>query len=75
MWCSHESFLQVVKECWAQNVEGCPMFPISTKLKSLKKALQKWNVEVFGRVEAKIKALETRLLDLEQGVIKNYSQE
>lgn len=37
MWGSHASFLLVIKECWSQSIEGCPMVQVSIKLKLLKK--------------------------------------
>ncbi|XP_035545915.1 uncharacterized protein LOC118348412 [Juglans regia] len=75
MWGSHEYFLLVVKECWSQSVKGCPMVQVSKKVKLLKKALQKWNVEVFGRVEVRIKEIEKCLLELEQEVNVDYLEE
>lgn len=75
MWGTHEDFLQVVKRCWMEPVECCAMVRLTKKLKALKKVLQKWNVEVFGRVEYEIKNLEARLFELEDSLLPNYSQE
>lgn len=41
---------------WLQN---------KTKLKELKQALKKWNVEVFGNLESKLKQAEGKLHALE----------
>lgn len=75
MWGTHEGFMEVVRSSWCRPMEGCAMKRVSKKLKWLKKYLQKWNVEAFGRVEGEIKAIETRLGELEQVVVSNYSQE
>ncbi|KAF5480638.1 hypothetical protein F2P56_001374 [Juglans regia] len=75
MWGTHEGFLPLVKEVWYVFIDGCPMFPISKKLKALKGALRKWNVEVFGRVEVELKALENRIVALEQSVLTDFSSQ
>ncbi|XP_018826667.2 uncharacterized protein LOC108995543 [Juglans regia] len=75
MWCTHENSLNVVREYWLQEVPCCPMIQMSIKLKKLKQVLKKWNREVFGKVESKIKMVEAELVGLEDMVINNYSRE
>ena len=38
-------------------VLGAPSFVLANKLKLLKNDLKKWNVEVFGNVEDRVKKL------------------
>ncbi|XP_042969044.1 uncharacterized protein LOC122301721 [Carya illinoinensis] len=75
MWCLHEEFLGVVSECWRQEFQGCPMVKFSRKLKKLKQVLKKWNSEVFGKVEVDLKVIEEELLELENNVQQNYTQD
>ncbi|XP_026454012.1 uncharacterized protein LOC113355377 [Papaver somniferum] len=55
IWLNHPEFMQVVSNCWSQNVVGGPAFQFLHKLKELKKVLNTWNWEVFGDVQVKIK--------------------
>lgn len=41
MWAYHERFLEIVRESWKEDVEGSPMFRLTTKLKRLKLSLQR----------------------------------
>ncbi|XP_042974693.1 uncharacterized protein LOC122306327 [Carya illinoinensis] len=75
MWCLHEDFLGVVSECWRQEFQGCPMVKFSRKLKKLKQVLKKWNREVFGKVGVDLKIIEEELLELENNVQHNYTQD
>ncbi|KAF5447247.1 hypothetical protein F2P56_032815 [Juglans regia] len=70
---THDAFLSLVNEVWSMHVDGCPMFQISKKLKPLKCALRKWNIEVFGRVEVELQNLENHIVELENSVSTNYS--
>lgn len=61
MWCSHPNFLEVARNCWEENVTGCAMVRLSQKIKKLKIVLRKWNMEVFGRFDMQLKAIEENL--------------
>lgn len=50
MWSLHPSCIDVITNSWKQNVAGCPMFILSTKLKILKDKLKIWNKEVLRNV-------------------------
>jgi hypothetical protein len=50
MWISHPDCINVVKQCWNNQISGCPMFILSQKLKMLKEALKTWNKNTFGNV-------------------------
>ncbi|KAG6730863.1 hypothetical protein I3842_01G100500 [Carya illinoinensis] len=75
MWCLHEDFLGVVSEYWRQEFQGCPMVKFSKKIKKLKQVLKKWNREVFGKVEVDLKVIKEELLELENNVQHNYTQD
>ncbi|KAK2658406.1 hypothetical protein Ddye_004939 [Dipteronia dyeriana] len=50
MWVSHPSFLNLVRSVWSSSSTGSGIGIIVQKLKLLKKALRKWNWEVFGDI-------------------------
>ena len=56
MWLMDEGFVDRVQSWWdSYQVHGAPSFILANKLKLLKNYLKKWNVEVFGHVEVRIK--------------------
>ena len=58
MWLKDEGFVERVQSWWGSyNVLGAPNFFLANKLKLLKNDLKKWNVEVFGNVENRVKKL------------------
>ena len=58
MWLKDEGFVERVRSWWeSYNVLGAPNFFLANKLKLLKNDLKKWNVEVFGNVEDRVKKL------------------
>lgn len=73
MWCYHDDFLAVVRDCWNQDIQRCLMVKFSGKLKKLKQVLKKWNMEVFDRVDVDLNVIEEDILELENNVLQNYS--
>nr|XP_009761079.1 PREDICTED: uncharacterized protein LOC104213303 [Nicotiana sylvestris] len=68
MWLKVPGFGDKVKEWWTSyGVSGTPSFRLSKKLKLLKGDIIRWNKEVFGRVEVKMRELMYELGDLERG--------
>ena len=54
MWTHHDTFLDLVKEVWCENVYGSTSFVLCHKLKLLKAKLKKRNWEVLGNLNSKI---------------------
>ncbi|OIT21620.1 hypothetical protein A4A49_53216 [Nicotiana attenuata] len=50
VWASHPNFIDIVKEGWGQNVEGCTMFKVVRKLKLLKQKLEALNRSYFSNI-------------------------
>nr|XP_016514265.1 PREDICTED: uncharacterized protein LOC107831058 [Nicotiana tabacum] len=68
MWLKVPGFDDKVKEWWTSyGVSGSPSFRLSKKLKLLKGDTIRWNKEVFGRVEVKMRELIHELRDLQRG--------
>ena len=66
MWLKDEGFVEKVRSWWdSYNVLGAPSFVLANKLKLLKNDLKKWNMEVFGHVEDRVRKLWKYLSDLE----------
>ena len=66
VWLKDEGFVDRVRSWWdSYQVHGAPSFILANKLKLLENDLKKWNVEVFGHVEVRIKKLWNDLSDLE----------
>ncbi|XP_030930978.1 uncharacterized protein LOC115956836 [Quercus lobata] len=67
LWLEDEGFVERVQSWWeSYNVLGAPSFVLANKLKLLKNDLKKWNVEVFGNVEERVRKLWQELSDLEK---------
>ncbi|KAK3204284.1 hypothetical protein Dsin_018330 [Dipteronia sinensis] len=50
MWVYHPSFLNFVRSVWSSSIAGSGSGIVVQKLKLLKKALRRWNWEVFGDI-------------------------
>lgn len=65
-WFQVISFHEVVKEVWKDlMVQGWGAFVLKEKLKGVKVALKKWNVEVFGFMNTKLRQIEINLNELD----------
>ena len=64
MWLKDEGFVDRVQSSWeSYQFQGALSFVLANKLKLLKNYLKRWNVEVFGHVEVRIKKLWKDLSD------------
>ncbi|GAU13228.1 hypothetical protein TSUD_245980 [Trifolium subterraneum] len=55
MWTAHHDCINVVQNSWNTVVNGCPMYVLSQKLKSLKANLKSWNKDSFGNIHSNVK--------------------
>jgi len=60
-WLEEPSFLDTFKKEWVQVIGEI----VEKKLKALRKPLQKWNREVFGRIDVKIKSFQEELMKID----------
>jgi hypothetical protein len=66
MCLKEEDFVDKVRSWWDSfSFSGSPSFVLAKKLRALKGEIKRWNLEVFGNVEARNKAWaeELKLLD------------
>lgn len=72
MWLSHPEFISNIEEWWAEDLQtqGSTMFLLHKRLKHIKLKLKAWNKEEFGNIFAGKKAVENKILELNQDLIK-----
>ncbi|GAU35456.1 hypothetical protein TSUD_364120 [Trifolium subterraneum] len=68
MWSVHETCKDIIVNIWNENIIGCPMYILSTKLKRLKDKLKVWNKEIFGNVHDGVKEAEQQLQNIQQQI-------
>lgn len=54
MWIHYKEFQQVVREAWNIQIAGDPLFQVVKKMKAVKLALKKWNIETFGQIDVRV---------------------
>ncbi|XP_035540286.1 uncharacterized protein LOC118344249 [Juglans regia] len=75
MWTRHEDFLNCVKTVWKEEAMGNGLWKLACKLKELRVALKKWNVNVFGWTHTHIDQLEKEIVDLDSILQVESSEE
>ena len=60
-WLLHPKCLKLIEETWSTNVS----LPLGEKLRKKKSRLREWNSNEFGQIDLKIKALESRIHELD----------
>jgi len=68
MWTQHTGCKELIENSWKENVVGCPMHILSTKLKILKAKLKLWNKEVFENVNDYVENAETQLKNIQHQI-------
>lgn len=54
-----------MKDIWAGRAEGRPMIRFANKLKAVKKGLQTWNMQIFGKVDQRVRSPKDKVLQME----------
>jgi hypothetical protein len=60
-WTTHQEFKTLLSSVWKVNFNGCKMFQVVSKLKSLKNSLKNWNKKIFGDINAAVKSAKQAL--------------
>ncbi|XP_071927080.1 uncharacterized protein [Coffea arabica] len=50
IWTSHPGLLGVIKDCWAQPVNGSPLQVLASRLRNVKNTLKQWSRTTFGDI-------------------------
>ncbi|XP_012845938.1 PREDICTED: uncharacterized protein LOC105965938 [Erythranthe guttata] len=64
MWTEHHNYQDFVATFWQQIIPG-GRANFESKLANLRKALRKWNWEVFGKLEDNISSMQSNIADME----------
>ncbi|KAL9669524.1 hypothetical protein QQ045_007071 [Rhodiola kirilowii] len=64
-WTDHANFHEIVKNTWIEKAHKNPLLNLALKLKKLRGVLRKWNWDIFGDVNRKVKHLTQRVLEME----------
>ncbi|XP_071933775.1 uncharacterized protein [Coffea arabica] len=65
VWTSKEGFLDVVKQCWADDVPGSPLRVLSIKLGKMKNSFKRWSREMFEDIFMASKDAEREVMEAE----------
>ncbi|GLT50971.1 hypothetical protein SLA2020_244230 [Shorea laevis] len=60
-WSKDENFLDLVRETWSLDIQGCPMFVVVQKLKLVKQKLKQLHKNRYGNLEGRIKDMAAEL--------------
>ncbi|PNX55219.1 hypothetical protein L195_g048846, partial [Trifolium pratense] len=67
---------RLVNEVWSNPVNGCPMYILAQKLKSLKAAFKSWNIHTFGNVKARVDSCMKEVEAIQQQIsLEGYSDD
>ncbi|XP_071933944.1 uncharacterized protein [Coffea arabica] len=50
VWTTHPGLLRVIKDCWAQPVNGSPLQVLVSRLRNVKNTLKQWSRTTFGDI-------------------------
>eukprot|EP00253_Pinus_taeda_P005917 PITA_05917 len=72
IWLSHPDFSSSIENWWTEDlhIQGSTMFMLHKRLKHIKMRLKDWNKNEFGNIFAGKKAVESKILKLNQALIK-----
>jgi len=68
-WIKHPHFLDIVKEVWSTEIEGCPMFILVQKWKKLKYRLKQFHREYFSNMDARKQVINEKLSLVQQAIL------
>ncbi|GKV19162.1 hypothetical protein SLEP1_g29456 [Rubroshorea leprosula] len=64
-WSKDENFLDLVREAWSMDIQGCPMFVIVQKLKLVKHKMKQLHKNRYGNLEGRIKDMAAELQNVQ----------
>ncbi|GLU13077.1 hypothetical protein SLE2022_297240 [Rubroshorea leprosula] len=64
-WSKDENFLDLVREAWSVDVQGCPMFVVVQKLKLVKQKMKQLHKNRYGNLEGRIKDMAAELQNVQ----------
>ncbi|GLU24015.1 hypothetical protein SLE2022_399860 [Rubroshorea leprosula] len=64
-WSKDENFLDLVREAWSVDIQGCPMFVVVQKLKLAKQKMKQLHKNRYGNLEGRIKDMAIELQNVQ----------
>ncbi|GKU98349.1 hypothetical protein SLEP1_g11364 [Rubroshorea leprosula] len=64
-WSKDENFLDMVREAWSVDIQGCPMFVVLQKLKLVKQKMKQLHKNRYGNLEGRIKDMTAELQNVQ----------
>ncbi|GKV42356.1 hypothetical protein SLEP1_g49767 [Rubroshorea leprosula] len=64
-WSKDETFLDLVREAWSVDIQGCPMFVVVQKLKLVKQKMKQLHRNRYGNLEGRIKDMVAELQNVQ----------
>lgn len=71
LWALQEDFMNLVKEIWDQQIDGCSMFSVVKKLKMLKNRFRDMNRRSCSDIEIKYEKLKHKVQEIQE-LIQNH---
>ncbi|XP_059289936.1 uncharacterized protein LOC132043485 [Lycium ferocissimum] len=75
LWTEEPDFLDIVKDAWAIETVGTPMWKFHLKLKNTCKKLSEWSRNTLGNIFETTKKMEARIAQLEEVCLRDNSEE
>lgn len=66
LWCQYDELLDIVKNEWSVQINGCAMYRVVQKLKSIKKALREMKKKGCNDIEASVLTAKEKLKEVQQ---------
>ncbi|GKV04889.1 hypothetical protein SLEP1_g16984 [Rubroshorea leprosula] len=64
-WSKDDNFLDLVREAWSVDIQGCPMFVVVQKLKLVKQKMKQLHKNRYGNLEGRIKDMAAELQNVQ----------
>ncbi|GKV11183.1 hypothetical protein SLEP1_g22456 [Rubroshorea leprosula] len=64
-WAKDENFLDLVREGWSVDIQGCPMFVVVQKLKLVKQKMKQLHKNRYGNLGGRIKDMAAELQNVQ----------
>ncbi|XP_060182379.1 uncharacterized protein LOC132612052 [Lycium barbarum] len=75
LWTEEPDFLDIVKDAWAIETVGTPMWKFHLKLKNTCKKLSEWSRNTLGNIFETTKKMEPRISQLEEVCLRDNFEE
>ncbi|KAL9680839.1 hypothetical protein QQ045_012619 [Rhodiola kirilowii] len=68
VWTDHDNVQDIIKDTWVDKAHKNLLLNFALKLKNLRTVLRKWNWEIFGDINLKVRQLTQRVVEMENDI-------